>query len=128
MRSPMPIKPWEPTEKELEKVESLAARGMGQDKIALCLGIHPDTLGKKKKHIELLNLAIKRGKARGTAMVTKALLKNIELGNVTAQIFWLKCQDRWRDQDTDNTFKESEEGKAKQKAQKERAKKCLKKY
>lgn len=92
-------KPWIPTEEELKKVESLAARGMEQQDIALCLGIHPGTLSEKKKELSSLNEAIKRGKAKGIARVTQALLKNVDTGNVTAQIFYLKTQAKWREQD-----------------------------
>jgi len=88
---------WEPTEEELKKIESLAARGMEQQDIALCLGIRPETLSRKKDVIEQLDQAIKRGKAKGIARVTNALLKNVDIGNVTAQIFYLKTQAGWKE-------------------------------
>ena len=96
-------KPWIPTEEELQKIESLAARGMEQQDIALCLGIHPSTLSEKKGQLEALNEAIKRGKAKGIAKVTNALLRNIDVGNVTAQIFYLKTQARWKENYEDQT-------------------------
>ena len=103
-------KPWIPSEKEIEKVEALAARGMEQQDIALCLGIDAGTLTKKNKVYGRLDQAIKRGKARGIARVTNALIKNIDIGNVTAQIFYLKTQARWRDQgDTNINFKINEQ-------------------
>lgn len=95
-------KPWIPTEEELKKVESLAARGMLQQDIALCLDIHPATLSEKKGQLDSLNEAIKRGKAKGIARVTNALLKNIDTGNVTAQIFYLKCQAKWMEANPKN--------------------------
>jgi hypothetical protein len=98
---------WEPSEEELKKIESLAARGMEQQDIALCLGIHPGTLSMKKAVIGELDEAIKRGKAKGIARVTNALLKNVDIGNVTAQIFYLKTQAKWREQDDRDTAQET---------------------
>ena len=95
---------WYPTKENLEKVESLAARGLTEEQIASCLGIHACTLSHKKRESEQLTQAIKDGKAKGIAMVTQALLKNVQLGNVTAQIFYLKSQAKWieaREQPTD---------------------------
>lgn len=92
--------PWIPSKEELEKVESLAARGMTQQQIADCLDIHIATLMDKKKEYVELNEAIKRGKAKGIANVTAALLKNIQKGNATSQIFYLKCQAGWTEEAT----------------------------
>lgn len=75
---------------------------MEQQDIALCLGIHPGTLSMKKGQLADLNEAIKRGKAKGIARVTNALLKNIDIGNVTAQIFYLKCQAKWMEAKADD--------------------------
>lgn len=90
-------KVWTPTEEELQKVEALAARGMEEQHIALCLGICAETLSRKKAEFAQLSQAIKRGKSKGIARVTAALLKNVDNGNVTAQIFYLKCQAQWRE-------------------------------
>lgn len=89
--------PWIPSEEELEKVKSLAARGMTQVQIADCLGIHPSTFSEKKHSINALDEAFKKGKADGLAAVTAALLKNVSIGNVTAQIFYLKCKGEWKE-------------------------------
>ncbi len=94
---------WIPSEEEIKKVEELASRGMEQQDIALCLGIHPSTLSEKKADFAELNEAVKRGKAKGIALVTQALLNNVSLGNVTAQIFYLKTQAKWREARDDNT-------------------------
>lgn len=95
--------PWVPTEEDIVKAEDLASRGMEQQDIALCLGIHPATLSAKKQEFDILGDAIKRGKAQGIARVTQALLNNIDIGNVTAQIFYLKTQAKWREAKEDNT-------------------------
>lgn len=89
--------PWIPNQEDLEKVESLAAKGLNQQQIADCLGIHPGTLSEKKQEFDLLNEALKKGKAKGIAHVTAALLQNIDNGNVTAQIFYLKTVAGWKE-------------------------------
>jgi len=91
----------------LDKVENLAARGLTQEQIALCLDIHPDTLSHKKAEHEQLEQAIKRGQSKGVAAVTKALLKNVVKGNVTAQIFYLKCKGGFKEQQLTETDKRS---------------------
>jgi hypothetical protein len=90
-------KPWVPTKEIIKKVEELASRGMEQQDIALCIGIGISTFHNKKNEFQELEDAVKRGRAKGVSHVTNALLKNIDLGNVTAQIFYLKTQAKWRD-------------------------------
>lgn len=79
------------------KVEALAARGMDKTTIAECLGVHYMTLNRKEKSDPKFEAAIKKGQAAGVAMVTGQLLKNINLGNVTAIIFYLKCRAHWKE-------------------------------
>ena len=69
------------------------------EQIALNIGINVSTLYAKKKEIDELAEAIKRGQAKGIAVVTNALMKSAKAGNVTAQIFFLKNRDaeNWRD-------------------------------
>jgi hypothetical protein len=88
---------WVPTKEILDKVESLAARGLNQEQIAHCIGIHPATLCDKKQVFCELDDALKKGKAQGIAHVTQALLNNIDLGNVAAQIFYLKSRADWKE-------------------------------
>lgn len=85
------------TKEMLETVEELAAQGMDQQDIAQCIGLHASTLSEKKNVVPELGEALKKGKARGLERVTKALLNNIDLGNVTAQIFYLKCKGQWKE-------------------------------
>ena len=88
---------WKPTAENLAKVETLAEQGMTQEQIAPCIGIGVSTLYEKiNKYPELLE-ALKKGKEKGIARVTEALLKNVEKGNVTAQIFYLKCRAGWKE-------------------------------
>jgi hypothetical protein len=82
-----------------DKVEQLAAQGLGPTQIARALGISWDTYNKNKKRSSELSEAIKRGEARGLAKVTNSLFKSANQGNVTAQIFYLKNRDQknWAD-------------------------------
>ena len=117
-------KPWIPTAEDIQKVESLASRGMEQQDIALCLGIGESTLYAKMHEIPDFQEAIKRGKAKGIARVTNALLKNVDTGNVTAQIFYLKCQAKWKD--TEEIKNQNEEIRQAIATIKEIAQKCMK--
>lgn len=82
---------------DLNKVESLAANGLTQEQIAAALGISESTLHKRKQENTELTAAIKRGKAKGIALVTNKLMESIKGGNMTAMIFFLKTQAGWKE-------------------------------
>ena len=82
---------------DLKQVESLAANGLTQEQIAAALGISESTLHKRKKENTEFTAAIKRGKAKGIALVTNKLMESIKGGNMTAMIFFLKTQAGWRE-------------------------------
>lgn len=88
---------FEITPEVLEKVERLASQGMTQEQIADCLDISVSTLCKKKNDYAEFSEAIKRGSAKGIDFVTNALLENVQDMNVSAQIFYLKCKAKWRE-------------------------------
>lgn len=94
--------PFKITPEILQKVEQLAAQGMTLEQISDCLGIAYCTLNEKSKEYVEFSDAIKLGKARGIAMVTNALLKNVSVGNTAAQIFFLKARAKWREQDMED--------------------------
>lgn len=113
---------WIPDAEILKKVEALAGQGLTKENIANCLGISYQTLNERSKEYADFSDALKRGKAKGLAEVTDALLKNVKLGNVTAQIFYLKCQGKWKEE------REEEKTQAEKDAMdiiKELANKCL---
>jgi predicted transcriptional regulator len=89
--------PWVPGKEIIEQAECLAERGLTQQQIADSLGIGLSTLYDKKNEFEDFAEAIKRGQAKGIAHVSNNLMKNIENGNVTAQIFFLKCRAGWKE-------------------------------
>jgi len=82
---------------DLKQVESLAANGLTQEQIACALGISESTLTKRKKENTDFADAIKRGKAKGIALVTNKLMESIKGGNMTAMIFFLKTQAGWKE-------------------------------
>lgn len=83
----------------LEKIEILASRGLTQQDIAYCIGIHPTTLSEKKYENEQLQEALKRGKAKGLAQITNALFEQALSGSVGAACFNLKNRysENWTD-------------------------------
>ena len=52
---------------------------------------------KEKRENEQFVLAIKRGKAKGIALVTNKLMESIKGGNITGMIFFLKTQAGWKE-------------------------------
>ena len=96
-----------PIKIDIDKVERLAAQGLGPTQIARALGVSWDTYNKNKKRSSELSEAIKRGEAEGLAEVTNALFSSAQGGNVTAQIFYLKNRDttNWMDRvETNHTL------------------------
>lgn len=82
---------------DLKQVESLAANGLTDEQIASALGISRTTLSNRKRENEQFVQAIKRGKAKGIALVTNKLMESIKGGNMTGMIFFLKTQAGWRE-------------------------------
>ena len=93
------IKSEELNSEVLEKIEVLASRGLSQQDIAYCIGIHPTTLSEKKYENKQLQEALKRGKARGLAQITNALFEQALAGSTGAACFYLKNRDseNWTD-------------------------------
>ena len=92
-------KPFNFDSEVLEKIEVLASRGLSQQDIAYCIGIHPTTLSEKKYENEQLQEALKRGKAKGLAQITNALFEQALAGSTGAACFYLKNRDseNWTD-------------------------------
>lgn len=76
-------------------VERLAEQGLTLEQIASSLGVSYSTLNNRQKESEEIQEALKKGRERGIAKVTNALFENAMSGNVTAQIFFLKCRAGW---------------------------------
>jgi hypothetical protein len=84
------------TDDEIDQVERLAPVLRLAD-IADFLGMHEVTLHKKMRADPRVRQAYKRGKARAIAGVGSSLLQQARDGNLTAMIFYLKTQGRWRE-------------------------------
>lgn len=89
-----------PIQFDLEKVKSLAARGLSEPQIALVLGVERNTIRRHRKKDAEFCRAIEEGKAAGMATITNAMFQAAIAGSVPAQQFYLKNRDRdnWRDQ------------------------------
>ena len=70
---------------------------MTDEQIASALGISRTTLASRKRENEQFVQAIKKGKAKGIALVTNKLMESIKGGNMTGMIFFLKTQAGWKE-------------------------------
>lgn len=82
---------------DYDKVEALSGRGLTKEQIILCLGVSKNWFYKKKKQDKRFEEALDRGKSKAVAACTAKLMSHIEKGNLTALIFWLKCQAGWKE-------------------------------
>lgn len=85
---------------DYEKAEALASKGLTNEQICRCLGISETTFyAKMQKDVKFQDI-IKKGQAKGIAVIANALFENAKAGNVTAQIFFLKARAHWKDTHT----------------------------
>jgi len=91
-------KPFEPTEKQRQLVQTLAGYGIPQPDIAQLVQ------GRDGRPISIMTLEkyfrdeLDTGATRANAVVAGALYKKATIGNdTTAMIFWLKTRARWRE-------------------------------
>ena len=87
------------TPEMIEKAEKLAARGLNMEQIAYSIGLGKTKLYREKSQNEELEEAIKRGKSKGIATIANSLFENAKAGNTTAQIFFLKCHAKWKEEE-----------------------------
>lgn len=101
--------PHAPVEEDRERVELLAGFGLPHTDIALIVGISGPTLRKYYGH------ELKLGKTKANAQVAKTLFQqatNKEKPNISACIFWLKCQAGWREAGSENKGKKEQQQEA----------------
>lgn len=79
------------TEIDLQKVEALASRGLTLEQVADNLNIDRRTFYNHRKENPALEEAYQRGKSKGVQVIANALWEKAKQGNITAQIFYLKC-------------------------------------
>jgi hypothetical protein len=81
----------------LDVIRGLAMQGMTMDEIADALGIHRDTLFKKKRELADFSDALKKGVAEGKIVATSQLFHRVKKGEAWAVIFFLKARCGWRE-------------------------------
>ena len=83
---------------DLVELERLSGMGLSERQIASALDISNSTLT-RKKHIEQIEHALKRGRAKAVAQVSSKLFDNAMEGKETSAIFFLKNRDpeNWKD-------------------------------
>lgn len=97
----MPAK-FEPSSEQRYTVEVMAGIGIQQEQIAAALGISAPTL---RKHFAE-ELAI--GKTRIVTKVAESLVRQALAGNMSAAMFFLKCQAGWRDRPAEEPGKKEQ--------------------
>lgn len=85
------------TQIDPKQVEALASRGLTREQVAHNLGVSSRTLQRRTKEDPAFEDAYLRGKAKGITEIANALYKKAQEGNVTAQIFFLKCNG-WKEE------------------------------
>jgi len=98
-----------PMELNIPKIEELASRGLTQQQIIDYFGYNRSSFYKYKATNKDLADAVKRGLAKGVNEVTNLLFENARKGNVTAQLFFLKCRSGWTEGNTINIIKPNEQ-------------------
>lgn len=80
----------------IDKIESMA--GLANEcQIADALGICQDTFGEYKKRYPEILEAVKRGKSKRILKMADKIYRDGIEGNITAAIFYLKCQAGWKE-------------------------------
>jgi len=101
------------TTDDIAKAASLSGAGLTQQQIADYFEMSLATLKTKMKANPDLKCAMRKGKSIRIAHVSGKLMQLIDNGNITAIIFYLKTQGRWKeaqentlDPDDDETMAE----------------------
>jgi len=82
---------------DLAEVERLASLGVTRGQIAAALGASASTVYNRLRDDEEFSEAVKRGEALGIGAVASKLMDQINEGNTTAMIFYLKSRAGWRE-------------------------------
>ena len=83
--------PYKPSEEQRENVRRWAGLGLTQEMIGSLLGVSVDLL------LVRFRGDLDLGKAQAAVQITNAFFQKCLEGDVTAMIFYLKTQCRWRD-------------------------------
>ena len=85
-------KPRQITEEFLEKVEHFAARGLSQKQVCHSLGFSESWWHDKKNKSPELQEPFEKGATQGVLVIANSLFEAARSGNITAQLFYLKCR------------------------------------
>lgn len=77
---------------DISRIEELAAQGLSQAEICLCLGISESTLYNRKRECEEFEDAIKRGKAKAASEIANRLYQMAKGGDLGAIIWYEKTR------------------------------------
>jgi len=77
---------------DISRVEELAAQGLTQAEICLCLGIGETTLYERKRESAVFEEAIKRGKAKAASEVANTLYLMAKGGDLGAIVWYEKTR------------------------------------
>jgi hypothetical protein len=100
----MPAKK-ELTEQQIAEIPTLAVF-LTQEQISDYFGVSRKTFHNMRERDERIDIAYKKGKARGLANVADGLYQQAIEGNITAQMFYLKTQGGWREKQDINHVSE----------------------
>jgi hypothetical protein len=77
---------------DISRVEELAAQGLSQAEICLCIGIGETTLYSRKRENEVFEEAIKRGKAKAASEIANTLYMMAKRGDLGAIVWYEKTR------------------------------------
>lgn len=77
---------------DISRVEILAAQGLSQAEICLCIGISEATLYDRKRESAVLGDAIKRGKAKAASEISNKLYQMAKDGDLGAIVWYEKTR------------------------------------
>jgi hypothetical protein len=77
---------------DISKIEKLAAQGLTQAEICLCVGIGETTLYERKRESAVFEEAIKRGRAKAASQIANVLYTKAVDGDLGAIIWWEKTR------------------------------------
>ncbi len=79
-------------ELDISRIEELAAQGLSQAEICLCIGISESTLYRRKTDMEVLTEAIKSGRAKAASAIANTLYLMARGGDLGAIVWWEKTR------------------------------------
>ena len=82
---------------DLATVERLASQGLNKAQVAAMIGLSESQWYVREETEPDIREAYKKGKSKGVLAISNALFEQARNGNVTAQIFYLKCNGGWRE-------------------------------